>query len=90
MMLESVIEHKVIRFAKSLGIRTYKFTSPSQRAVPDRIFLYRGKMIMIEFKRKGEQLRLQQQHEFKKIADEGFRIYVADNLGIAMEILKRF
>ncbi len=60
-MLEKQIESKVVKKAKELGFLTYKFSSPSNRGVPDRIFISgRGNVIFMEFKsEKGKLTKLQ-------------------------------
>jgi hypothetical protein len=51
MMLEKDLEKKIVNKAKQLGFLSYKFVSPSQRGVPDRIFISKnGKVFFIEFK----------------------------------------
>lgn len=50
-MLEKHLEKKITDKAKKLGFLSYKFVSPSQRGVPDRIFISKtGKVFFIEFK----------------------------------------
>ena len=52
-MSESKIEAAICRYAKAEGLTQYKFVSPNNRGVPDRIFLYRGLALFIEFKAEG-------------------------------------
>ena len=50
-MLEKNLEAKIIKIAKKLGYLTYKFTSPSNKGVPDRIFISPyGHVFFMEFK----------------------------------------
>ena len=50
-MLEKDLEKKIVTKAKQLGFLSYKFVSPSNRGVPDRIFISKnGKVFFIEFK----------------------------------------
>lgn len=50
--LEKDVEKKVCDYAKQMGCYVRKFTSPSQRSVPDRIIITpAGRVIFIEFKR---------------------------------------
>ena len=56
-MRESKIEKEVSRYAKDKGWLTYKFKSPGQRGVPDKIFMRNGIMFLIEFKATGKSLR---------------------------------
>jgi len=51
MLLEKDLEKKIVTKAKKLGFLSYKFVSPSQKGVPDRIFISKsGKVFFIEFK----------------------------------------
>lgn len=80
--LEKVIEKKVCDHAKQLGCLVYKFTSPSRRSVPDRIFIMPdGKgAFFIEFKRKGAKPTEAQKIEIAKIRGQGMRVFVIDNV----------
>jgi len=52
---EAKIEKAVADYAKRNGCYTRKFTAPSQRGVPDRLFLSPfGKVFFIEFKAPGK------------------------------------
>jgi hypothetical protein len=85
--LESVIEQKVCDYAKSLSCLVYKFTSPSRRSVPDRMFIAPGgRVFFIEFKRKGEKPTAGQEVEIEKMVKQGANVYVVDNV----ELGKRF
>ena len=54
-MLESKIERALVARVKALGGTCEKFTSPSRRAVPDRIVtLSGGRIIFIELKAPGK------------------------------------
>lgn len=50
-MLEKEVEAKIVAYAKSRGVLSYKFSSPQCRGVPDRIFIYEGLVLFIEMKR---------------------------------------
>lgn len=79
--LESAIEKKVCDYAKSLGCLVYKFTSPSRRSVPDRLFIGpKGQVWFIEFKRRGEKPTEAQAVEINKIQVNKVRIYVVDTV----------
>jgi hypothetical protein len=79
--LEKDIEAKVVDHAKSLGILCYKFTSPSRRSVPDRMFITNsGVVFFIEFKRAGATPTAAQEVEIKKIRATGVTVYVADTV----------
>lgn len=61
---ESVIEEKIRKYAISKGCYVRKFTSPSQRSVPDRIIITPyGVVGFLEIKRKGKKPTKQQAEE---------------------------
>lgn len=79
--LEKDIEKKVCDYAKSLKMLCYKFTSPSRRSVPDRMFITQaGVVFFIEFKRKGQKPTAGQEVEIAKIRATGIQCYVVDNV----------
>lgn len=85
--LEKDIEKKVCNYAKSLGMLCYKFTSPSRRSVPDRMFITKaGVVFFIEFKRKGQIPTAGQMVEIEKIRATGVEVFVIDTVewGIAV------
>ena len=49
-MKESAIEKKLLEGVRRLGFRAYKFISPGNDGVPDRIVMGRGKTIFVELK----------------------------------------
>jgi len=79
--LEKVIEQKVCDYAKSKGCLVYKFTSPSRRSVPDRMFIAPGgHVFFIEFKRRGEKPTAGQEVEIAKIKGKGGIVWVIDSV----------
>ena len=79
-MLEKVIEAKVCEYARSKGMMALKFNSMNRAAVPDRIFLYRGKVFFVEFKREGCLPTPAQSREHARIEEQGIDVYVVDNV----------
>lgn len=79
--LESVIEKKVCDYAKSLGCLCYKFTSPSRRSVPDRLFITKkGEVFFAEFKRAGKKPTEAQMVEIDKLKRQGVPVFIIDNV----------
>lgn len=78
--LEKDIEKKVSAYARTLGCLVYKFTSPSQRSVPDRLFIMPGGRgcFFIEFKRLGLKPTPAQEVEIAKIRKHGTAVFVVD------------
>lgn len=87
--LEKVIERQVCSHARSLGMLEYKFVSPQRRSVPDRVFVFKGKVFFIEFKRFGEKPTPAQAIEHQKLRDHGVEVFVVDNVPQGKTILNR-
>lgn len=87
---EKDIEAKVTKWARDRHFLTYKFVSPSQRGVPDRVFIRDGYVIWIEFKAPGKKPTPLQAHTIKKMQDEGCRVYVFDNAEDAIAKLEEY
>ena len=81
--LERDIEKRVCDFAKKLGMLVFKFTSPSRRSVPDRLFITPvGVVFFVEFKRKGQKPTPAQAVEIDKIRAKGVSVFVIDNVEV--------
>lgn len=79
--LEKDIEAAVVKYGKSLGCLCYKFTSPSRRSVPDRMFITpKGGVFFVEFKRLGNKPTEAQAVEIDKIKRQGVPVAVVDNV----------
>lgn len=86
--LEKVIEKKVCDYARTKGFLVYKFTSPSRRSVPDRLFISpKGFVFFVEFKRKGCKPSPAQQVEIDKIEAKGVPVFVVDSVGVGEEVV---
>jgi len=79
-MKESTIEKNVSDYAKSQGWLSYKFVSPSNRGVPDRIYLKSGKCIFIEFKAPKKKPTKLQDKIIERIRNAGLSVYIIDNV----------
>lgn len=85
---ESDIEKKACEFAISRGWWVAKFVSPNKNGVPDRIFIRRGRVIFIEFKREKETPRKLQELRHREMRDHGAEVFTVDNLEDAKGILR--
>lgn len=79
-MLEKDIERKVCEYAKQKGMLVYKFSSPNHAAVPDRMFISRGIVFFVEFKREGAKPTPAQIREHARMTENGAMVYVIDNV----------
>lgn len=80
MLRESAIEGYVCRLAKDAGWLVFKFVSPSNSGVPDRIFIKDGRVVFIEFKAPGKKPTMLQNRIITKIRKAGIEAYVCDNV----------
>ena len=79
-MLERDIERKVTLYARKKNFLTYKFVSPSNRSVPDRLFISpSGAIFFVEFKQSGKCLSKLQNITFQKFNIRKIPIKVVDN-----------
>lgn len=88
--LESKIENDVSRYAMSQGVLTLKLNVSGRRGWPDRIYLCRGKVMFIEFKREGETPRKLQQWIHGQLRSQGFTVYVIDTVNEGMAAINVF
>jgi hypothetical protein len=77
---ESAIEANVNKYAKSRGWLVFKFVSPNERGVPDRMYIKEGRMFFIEFKAPGKLLTPLQRVRRKQLMAELFMVYVVDSV----------
>lgn len=84
-MLEKELEAWAVRTAKMLGIFTSKFDS--ERANPDRMFIYKGQVFFVEFKAKGKKPRPDQKKRIELMSQHGATVYVCDTVDKIRDIL---
>lgn len=76
-MKESYLEGKLVQGIKALGGIAYKFVSPGNNGVPDRVvILPGGKVFFIELKTDEGRLSTMQKHQIKRIKDLGAEVIV--------------
>ena len=79
-MLESKIEKDCVKWATLNGWQSFKFVSPSNRGVPDRIFLKQGNTVFVEFKTATGKLSALQSRQIEKIRANDFKVFIIRNL----------
>lgn len=89
-MRESEIERKLVRYCKDLGMLTYKFVSPNNRGVPDRIILHGGRVLFVELKQKGKKPTTLQLHEMHRIESSGCEVNWTDSWEDTRKLLTSF
>ena len=78
-MLESEIEKYLVKKIKDLGGKAYKFISPGNSGVPDRLVLLPGRIFFVELKAPGKEPRPLQVMQINKIKKLGQTVYVVDS-----------
>jgi len=86
-MLEKTIERAVCTWANTHGILAIKFTPDGSTGWPDRIFLYKGKVLFIEFKAPGKAERPAQAHRRQQLQAQGFTSEVHNDVDTAIQAL---
>lgn len=85
---EADIEKKVCNYAKGKGYVVDKFTSPSKRSVPDRLFTPPcGVMFLIEFKKRGKKPTEKQALDHEKRRKNNVFVYVVDDVEQGKQII---
>lgn len=80
-MLEKDIESRVCRYAKTLGIDHYKFSSPARAAVPDRLFVTpTGVVFFVEFKKTGKKPTPAQEREIARLRGNKVAVFAVDTV----------
>ena len=88
-MSEKEIEIYLVRKIKNKKGIAYKFTSPGNSGVPDRIcMLPNGKIFFVELKSPGKKPRALQVNQIRKITNLGQRVYVVDSKEMVDRVLE--
>lgn len=75
-MTEAEIERSCVPFARRLGGGLYKWLSPGQSDVPDRILDIPGTpIVFVEFKRPGKKLRTTQANFIRQLRLNGREVW---------------
>lgn len=87
-MLEKEIEKKVCDYAKTKNVLSYKFVSPSNRGVPDRLFVTEnGIAFFIEFKAKGKKPTVLQESKMQTLRKNKALVFLVDDVELGKLII---
>ncbi len=84
---ERKIEAAVCGYARSLGWLVFKWVSPNERGVPDRIFMKDSRIIFIEFKAPGKDLSPLQAIRRVQIQQHGFDVLVVNDIDKGRQLI---
>ena len=84
---EAPIEGVACQLAEDAGWLVRKVSWVGRRAAPDRLFAKAGRVVLIEFKRPGEDATKQQKIEHDRFREAGIEVYVCDSIESAMSVL---
>lgn len=88
-MLESKIEAWLDKQIKKMGGKSYKFVSPGNPGVPDRIYMFpEGKIYFVELKREIGRLSKVQIWQRQQFKEMGIEIKVIYGMEQAKELVK--
>lgn len=89
-MRERDIEKYLVDKIKNVGGKAYKFISPGNAGVPDRLVLLPGgKIIFVELKAPGKEPTPLQLVQHRRIQNLGFRVLVIDNKQAVDNLINR-
>ena len=88
-MLERDVEQHLVKKIKALGGKAYKFSSPGNRAVPDRLCcLPRGWKYLVECKAPGKDFSALQGKVAKTMRSLGHEVFLVDTKEKVDELCK--
>jgi hypothetical protein len=77
-MRETELEKKLRVSIEKKGGQAYKFVSPGNSGVPDRLILFNKQAIFVETKAPGKKLKPLQEKRKREIEAQGFKVYKID------------
>ena len=86
-MLESEIEKKLVREIRKMGGMAYKFVSPGNTGVPDRIVILPGVITFVELKTETGRLSPGQKRQIGKLQNLGMKVVVLHGMKELEEFL---
>lgn len=89
-MRESEIEEGVNRKVSPEGLIQVKIDGRGRRGWPDRLYMYRGYVVFIEYKVPGEKPTPIQYHVHNILKVSGFSVFVIDSIRGGVEVLLKW
>jgi hypothetical protein len=89
-MLERDVEKEIRIYAEGRGMITLKLSGPGNRGKPDRLFFYRGRVLIMEVKKPSEKPTKLQQQWLTTFRDADFDAVWADRPGLGKTLIDKF
>jgi len=86
-MRESTIEQSVCAYAKAKGCLSLKLSGQNQKGQPDRIFLYEGRVLFVEFKAPGKQPTALQARWLDRLTEHTFHTTACDDIDAGKRLI---
>jgi hypothetical protein len=87
---EASIERKIVAFAQKNGWKVFKFVSPGNSGVADRLLVREGVVLFLEIKRPGEEPKPLQYKFLRDMRKQRVFAFWADSLADVKSILERY
>lgn len=84
---EAGIERLFVQAVEAVGGKAFKFASPGNAGVPDRIVLLGGRAYFVELKAPGRKPRALQRYRQRQFARLGFTVHVIDSAAEVREFV---
>lgn len=78
-MSEGHLERRLVDKVRELGGLCWKFVSPGVSGVPDRFIAFDGRVVFVEMKAPGKQLRPLQRIRKTELLEQGIEVYKIDS-----------
>ena len=89
-MLERDVEKEIRIYAEGRGMIAIKLSGPGNRGKPDRLFFYKGRVLIMEVKKPGEKPTKLQQQWLTTFKDMDFDACWADRPGLGKTLIDQF
>lgn len=89
-MLEKEIETKIVKYAKSQNVLSFKMNSVTSKGLPDRMFIAKRSIFFIEFKRLGAKPTKLQFYMISQLKHYNCKVYVIDDIEKGKRIIDKY
>jgi len=80
LLLETTIETRTCAYAFTKGVLILKLNVQGRRGWPDRLFINKGRIALVEFKRPGVRPTVHQKWIHERLSQHGFKVSIVDSL----------